>query len=218
MYLNRKISRLFNLLMVIIIVSFSLGMIMYSDSFSFWNSPFSDLGITVAPNGKSNIISLIIFAAGMILTGITFLRIAMEFKSDKEIIRSELKASLSTLGGIGCFVFTFPHNINDNVHMIGAACFVAALWSIGTLLLIETRKTISKNLNILLQLVLQITVIGYAICYFADLPIKNIAQKFAIMGLIISVKGITNMSLLQKYNQLLNFEQINQTNPSLRGI
>ena len=109
------------------------------------------------------------------------------------------------MGGLGCFVFIFPHNINDNIHMIGAALFVAAVWAMGTLLLVESRKTINRERTVLLQTLLQSTVISYAISYFADLSIKNIAQKFAVFGLIIVLKSVTSFRTKFEWGKITVF-------------
>jgi len=117
--------------------------------------------------------------------------IGWQFLKDENLVHHQLKFALSLMGGTGCFVFIFPHNINDNIHMIGAALFVAAVWALGTLFLIESRKTGTRERTVLLQTILQGTVITYAVCYFTDLPIKNIVQKFAVFGLIIVLKSVT---------------------------
>jgi len=127
----------------------------------------------------------------MVISGIVFFMIGWQFLKDENLVHHQLKFALSLMGGTGCFVFIFPHNINDNIHMIGAALFVAAVWALGTLFLIESRKTGTRERTVLLQTILQGTVITYAVCYFTDLPIKNIAQKFAVIGLIIVLKSVT---------------------------
>jgi len=195
--ISEKISRLFARLIFLIMATFILGMLVYGGTFSFWNSAFSDLGSTVTPEGNSNMPACVVFMAGMVLSGLTLLRISNHFVKEKGLTHHKLKAHFSLLGGIGCFVFIFPHNINNDIHMVGAALFVAAIWSLGTLLLIESRKTVNRERNILLQTILQSTVISYAITFFANLPVKNIAQKFAVFGLTFVLRSVT--ALRTKY-------------------
>lgn len=191
--ISEKISRLFARLIFLIMATFILGMLVYGGTFSFWNSAFSDLGSTVTPEGNSNMPACVVFMTGMVLSGITLLRISKRFAREKGLAHHKLKAHFSLLGGLGCFIFIFPHNINNDIHMVGAALFVASIWSLGTLLLIESRKTVNRERNILLQTILQSTVISYAVTFFADLPHKNIAQKFAVFGLIFVLRSVTAM-------------------------
>jgi len=189
--INKEISSLFTRLILLIGVTFTLSMILFGGSFSFWNSAFSDLGSTIISEGKSNSLACAIFIIGMVISGTIFFMISRLFLKDKDIVHHRLKFHLSLMGSIGCFVFIFSHNINNDIHMVGAALFVAAVWSIGTLFLIETWKTVARERTVLLQTLLQSTVIAYAVTYFTDLSVKNIAQKFAVFGLIIVLKSAT---------------------------
>jgi len=94
--------------------------------------------------------------------------------------------------------------------MAGAALFVAAIWALGTLLLIEAWKSTNRERNILLQILLQSTVIGYAVTFFADLPVKNIAQKFAVFGLIIVLKIATASGTKFEFSKLAAFNSKNR--------
>ncbi len=189
--INRNISSLFSMLIILFIGTFSLGILLYGETFSFWNSAFSDLGSTVTPGGVSNSLSSIIFIIGMLISSFVFFKISQQFKTDPDILHYRQKQQLSLTGGIGCFIFICPYNINDDIHMIGAALMVASIWAIGTLLLIEARKFVQKEKVLLLQTILQGTVLTYAFTYFADMAVRDIAQKFAVLGLIIVLKITT---------------------------
>lgn len=192
---NHEISDLFAGIVLLIIGTFLLSSITYGGHFSFWDSAFSDLGSTTTPEGTSNLLSCIIFVTGIVICGCILFRVSRLFQQDRQILHHRAKSQLGLLGSIGCFIFVFPHNINNNIHMIGAAMFVAAMWALGTLILIESYNQSKKEQVLLLQTVLQITVLSYAITYFADLPIKNIAQKFATFGLLIVLKIATSAKI-----------------------
>ena len=208
--INKEISSLFTVLIILIGVTFILCMITYGSSFSFWNSAFSDLGSTITPDGRANSFAFVVFITGIIISGLLFFQISRVFLKDKELVHHRLKSQISLMGSIGCFVFTFPHNINNNIHMIGAALFVAAVWALGTLLLIEARKTGRKERTTLLQSLLQGTVITYAVTYFADLPVKNIAQKFAVLGLMIVLKSATAQKIRNTFYGLITIGSKNK--------
>ncbi|MBN2601134.1 MAG: hypothetical protein JXR87_03995 [Candidatus Marinimicrobia bacterium] len=203
--LNKEISSLFTRLILLIGLTFTLSMILFGGSFSFWNSAFSDLGSTITPDGISNYSSCIIFMIGMVISGIIFFMIGWLFLKNKNIVHHRLKFTFSLMGSLGCFIFIFPHNINNNIHMIGAALFVAAVWALGTLFLIESRKIGERERTVILQTILQSTVISYAISYFADLSIKNIAQKFAVFGLIIVLKSVTSFRTIFEWRKIAVF-------------
>ncbi|HDP68871.1 MAG TPA: hypothetical protein ENN20_10305 [Candidatus Marinimicrobia bacterium] len=193
--INQKISALFSKLVTLVVGTFLFNILTYGGNFSFWYSAFSDLGSTTTPQGEPNLISCLIFVAGFMICGMVLVRISRLFNQARQIRHHRAKSQLCLLGSIGCFIFVFPHNINNDIHMIGAAMFVAALWALGTLILIESYNQLNKEQVLLLQAVLQITVLSYAITYFADLPVKNIAQKFATFGLLIVLKISTSAKI-----------------------
>lgn len=193
--INQKIRILISKLVILIVGTFLLSIITYGGHFSFWYSAFSDLGSTTTPEGEPNLFSCLIFVTGIVICGCILFRVSRLFQQDRQILHHRAKSQLGLLGSIGCFIFVFPHNINNNIHMIGAAMFVATMWALGTLILIESYNQSRKEQVLLLQTVLQITVLSYAITYFADLPIKNIAQKFATFGLLIVLKIATSANI-----------------------
>jgi hypothetical protein len=202
---NEKISNLFSFLVIIIIGTFCLGMLTFGEPFLFWKYPFSDLGSTVTQNGMSNRYSCFILVLGMFLSGYLLWKISVCFKEDPAIIHYQLKRYLCISAGIGCFVFVFPHNINNDIHMIGAAIMVASFWALAALLLLEARKHIPTEKFILQQSILQGTVLTYAVTYVMDSPIKNIAQKFAILGLMIVLKIATSTVKTFELSRIFTF-------------
>ncbi|MGC9363214.1 MAG: hypothetical protein ACP5FZ_01455 [Fidelibacterota bacterium] len=193
--INQKISALFSKLVVLVVGTFLFSILTYGGNFSFWYSAFSDLGSTITPEGEANLFSCLIFVTGILICGVVLFRTGKLFDQAGQIWHHRTKSRLCLLGSTGCFIFIFPHNINNDIHMIGAAMFVAALWALGTLILIESYNQTKKEQVLLLQAVLQITVLSYAITYFADLPVKNIAQKFATFGLLIVLKISTSAKI-----------------------
>jgi len=202
---NPKISSLFSLVILLVISTFGLSMVTYNESVNLRDFALSDLGCTVTPQGKSNAISCFIFALGMFITSYILLRIAVYFRQDNSIIHYHLKHYLCLMGSVGSFGFIFPWNLNDNIHMIGAGLMVAALWAIGGLLLFEARKFISFGRFLLLQLILQGTVLTYAVTFVVDSPIRNIPQKFAVLGLIFVLKIATASPSTLEFSNIFAF-------------
>ncbi|MBC8486692.1 MAG: hypothetical protein H8D45_11710 [Bacteroidetes bacterium] len=204
---NEKISNLFSFLVILIIGTFCLGMLTFGEPFLFWEYPFSDLGSTVTQNGMPNTYSCFILVLGMLLSGSLLWKISVCFKEDPAIIHYQLKRYLSISAGIGCFVFVFPHNINNDIHMIGAAIMVASFWAMAALLLREVRKHIPTEKFFLQQSILQGTVLTYAAAYTMNSPIKNIAQKFAVLGLMIVLKIATSTAKTFEFSSIFTFSQ-----------
>jgi len=94
--------------------------------------------------------------------------------------------------------------------MVGAAIMVASLWALAGLFLFEARRFVPLEKFIVQQSILQVTVLTYATAYTYNLPIKNIAQKFAVLGLIIVLKVATAKSKTYKVSQIFNFYQKNK--------
>jgi hypothetical membrane protein len=186
--INSKINRYFNALIILFFSTFGLSMLAFADSFSMQHNALSDLGCTRTPTGEPNTIGFIIFACGLALSSGLLFRISRLFRLDDSIRHHRIKQYLCLMGSLGCLLFIFPYNLNDNVHMIGAAMLVGALWAIGSLNLLEDHQAIGNIRFILWMLLLQGSVLTYAAAFAFDLPFCNIAQKFAVSGLGVVIK------------------------------
>lgn len=87
---------------------------------------------------------------------------------------------------------------------------VASLWALTGLFLFEARRFVPLEKFIVQQSILQVTVLTYAAAYAYDLPVKNIAQKFAVLGLMIVLKFATAKSKTYELSQIFNFYQKNR--------
>jgi len=200
---NAKISSLFTVLALTIFLTFTLGMFCFGETFLFWQHAFSDLGSTITPAGNPNSLSLTIFITGMLFSAVLMILIAHHFHRAESLQHNQLKTGLSLLAALGFIVITYPHNLNNQIHTYGAAAMVGSLWAFGVLLLVELKTLISALRYHLYQTLLQGTVLSYAFTYFIDAPIKQVTQKFAVFGLVVTLKLATSQSVLQYLRKTL---------------
>lgn len=179
-------ARRFSLLGAVIVGSIALGIVFYREPFRFLAYPLSDLGATVSEHGFPNRVSNVFFDLGMIVGGLIMLTIARGLKSGAMPHR-EPKRVLSLVAALGFFVITFPYNINDTIHMIGGAALIGGLWGLTVLLLFELRQLIGKGRFWIMQILLQGTILPYALLVALDIPIKQAFQKPAVLALIITL-------------------------------
>ena len=172
--LSFKVSMLVGLLLII----FISGILTYPEKFHFREDALSYLGEIYLKNGKPNIYSFIIFAAGMIGCSLLSFSISHDTAGYKPHI-------FFKIAGVGFALLAVPGDISNLVHSLGGAISVGSLWFFSALSLNDLYKK-SKSLRILLyQLILQGSVLPYAFLYFAISPYRQYAQKFAVIGLMI---------------------------------
>ncbi len=183
------IRRQLSIVMTILIAAITLGVVFYREPFRFWKYPLSDLGATVTEHGFSNIFSILFFDSGMILSGLIMFSISSRFAASK-VEHRRIKRGLTFLCGIGFFVIIFPYNINDTIHMTGGGAVFGSLWGLTVLFLLELRHSVGWLRFWALQLPLQGTILPYAALFMAGLPIKQVFQKPAVVGLMLTL-GLT---------------------------
>ena len=186
------IARRLSAVSIIIVASMALGIIFYREPFRFFEYPLSDLGATRTEHDLSNIVSMFLFDGGMLSSAVIMFSISRLFGT-AQVEHRRLKRGLTLLSAIGFIVITFPYNINDNIHMSGDAALVGGLWGLTVLSLLEMRESIGTRRFVLLQLLLQGTILPYAAMFAIGLPIKQAFQKPAVAGLILAVRFVVSL-------------------------
>ena len=103
----------------------------------------------------------------------------------------EWKALLSIVAAAGFVIGIFPRGRFHYVHMFGCALMVGALWFLGNVFTIELRDAGKSRAVLLVQLVLQLTVLPYAVSYALEADSRQALQKLAIIGLFVSLSLAT---------------------------
>ena len=190
-----KINKFLTYLLSLNILVFTLGMITYGERYQFWEDALSYLGGTKTLAGNPNILSWLIFSFGMILSGILCLYIWFLLNGVDEMEHSKFKRYLFLVCGIGYFIMIMPHDINNSIHVIGAAIVFGMLWLYTVILLRELNHRIEHYKILIFHLILQGTVLPYAFLYFIDSPVQVQCQKFAVAGLMLALKMSSSQSV-----------------------
>jgi hypothetical protein len=153
--------------------------------FLFWEYPLSDLGRCSTAAGAPNWASLAAFCFGMVRGALTMSSLGASFLRERRAGHSVLEAALAFSAAAGFLGTCVPHDLCHTGHVIGSAMMVFSLWALAVLLLVEAARRAAKALALSGQLLLQGTVLTYAVAYVADLPFKQAAQKCAVAGLFL---------------------------------
>lgn len=175
--LNRKINYLF----ILILLIFILGIITYSEEFDFWTDPLSSLGDIYPDKSNSNLLAFGIFLTGMMICSLLSFNISYGLKKS-------YGHYLFKITGTGFILLAFPSNQLNFLHSLGGALVVGSLWWFSIVILNNLLKKTNRIKILTYHILLQITVLPYVILYFAGVPERQVAQKFAVLGLILVLK------------------------------
>lgn len=164
-----------------------MSILLYRGTFFLWQYPLSDLGSLITVNGKPNIKARLIFDATMGISGLLMIGICTRFKNGNNLIHNKLKSIMAFISAIGFFLMIIPDDLSDPLHEIGATLVFAMLWSLTVLLSKEIGDTFTSISPVIPQLILQGTILPYAVLFFLHIPFDEIIQKFAVAGLMAAI-------------------------------
>lgn len=191
---DSEISKRFFMISVIIPITLILALVLFREPFHFWRNAFSELGEAVTPQGRSNLPSRLVFSIGWFACGIAMAHISSRYGKNRELRSSVFKRWLAMAGSIGFFVAIVPNDTNHILHSVGMGLVVAATYFFGMLFLLELRSSISTLTFYANMIFLQSTVLTYAVTFFIDSTIKQAAQKFCVLGLLIVVEKASTIA------------------------
>lgn len=171
-----------------------LCIIFYGGRFDFWNDAFSYFGTTVTPAGYPNISSMLIFMSGLAASSIFCFKISRSFFPLQQVPHARLKHHLFKFTGIGYLIMMMPCNLYNTIHSIGSALVFGTLWLLAVLLLTEMKHPLKPFRYYLSQLLLQGTILPYAYTYVTKAVIDQVFQKFAVIGLILTLSFAVRFS------------------------
>lgn len=177
----RKLNRYFNYLMYVTLLVFILGMLAYGQDFSFRDHAFSHLGRLHTQDGSNNILSLMIYGPGMLLSSLICYRLS-------SLIADRAGHNLMRMAAAGYLLLIVPCDLLRLVHSIGGGLVIGSLWLFALLGMYRLRSRAGNRKFLIQQLILQGSVLPYAFMYAMESPLCPVFQKFALAGLIISLK------------------------------
>jgi len=125
---------------------------------------------------------MLVFALGMTASSMICFHISRH-------LEKPFYQRLFRLCGTGYILLITPCDLYNPLHALGGALVVGSLWFFTVCSLHDLYQKISKIRFFLYQLILQATVLPYAFLYAAGSPDKQLAQKFALAGLILALKA-----------------------------
>ncbi len=182
-----EVSKEFSILIIVVLTGLVLSILSDTGSFYVWRDPLSDLGALRTIDGELNVVPRTIFDLTMTMSGLIMFRIYSLLSADCRLRFAAVKRAMAFAGGVGFFMLLMPYDVDLGVHEAGASLVFATLWGMTVLFSVELKQTSSAGRALLAQVVLQGTVLPYAILFAADIPSEVVAQKFAVIGLMFSV-------------------------------
>jgi hypothetical protein len=177
----RSLNIWLNYLMGVTILVFFLGTLTFGEKYSLREHAFSYFGMIKTPGGAPNTLCFLVFVMGGLMSAFICFRIS-------HILQQSRSHWLFWLAGTGYLVLLVPCDLSNSFHMIGAALLFFSLWSFTVLHLVRMIPFTGRLKFMLYQLILQGSVLPYAVLYFIGSPEKQLFQKFAVFGLILALK------------------------------
>ena len=106
---------------------------------------------------------------------------------DKALPIRGVRSVFASIGAVGALIAIYPHNIYEVQHSVGSGFFVGSLWFLSVFLIHDVAKRISQTASRWLHVLLHTTVISYAIAWVLDLESRQVFQKFAVIGLCVTL-------------------------------
>lgn len=182
---NKKVNQLLGLILVV----FISAILVQNNKFDLSEDALSSLGNIYPGEPNTNLAGFMIIVSGMLLASIISFRISKDLKN-------VTKYSILKLTGVGFILLAVPSNQVNILHSLGGVVVIGSLWWFMSKSLFNLYEE-TRNFRILLYLfILQATVLPYAILYFTGAPVRQAAQKLAVLGIILILK-LTILGYLQ---------------------
>ena len=182
-----KVRKQFRKLLLTDLSVIILCVFFYGGRFDFRNDALSFLGTTVTPAGYQNIPSMLLFISGLLVSSYFCFKISQSFLHLRQVPHSGFKHQLFKFTGFGYLIMIMPCNLNNTIHSIGSALVFGTLWLLAMLFLYEIRHHLKIIRFYISQLLLNGTVLPYAYTYVTKAVNVQLFQKFAVLGLILTL-------------------------------
>ena len=178
-----RLSNLMNIFLANTIIIFILGALTYGEKFRFWDYAYSYLGMIKTPGGNANTLSFIIYVAGCMLNSVICFKVSNN-------VKEQLNKIFFKICGAGYILLMLPCDVINSIHSVGGALVVGSLWFFSIIGINNIYRSGNKLRALLYFLLLNGTILPYAFAHFVELSWEQIAQKPALLGLIIVLKLI----------------------------
>jgi len=180
---HHRLSHLMNIFLANTIIIFILGALTYGEKFRFWDYAYSYLGMMKTPGGNVNTLSFIIYVTGCMLNSVICFKISNN-------VTGQLNKIFFKMCGAGYLLLMLPCDIINSIHSAGGTLVVGSLWLFTVISISDIYHSGRKLRAVLYFVLLSGTVLPYAFMHFVNSSYEQIAQKPALLGLIIVLKLI----------------------------
>lgn len=183
----------------------------YPGTYSPTENALSDLGCWITPDGRWNYHGAALFTVAMVISAGLLVSLCGRlgrWAAERETHRAlRLQITILLVSATGSVVITVPHTVHRLIHGIGAGLLIGGFWALGISLCLELWRADRRVLAATYQLTIQAAVLTYALLFVLDHPGRQLAQKAAVLGLAVGVRG-TLAALRWVDRRVIPFPQI----------
>lgn len=173
------------------------GILTFRGGFRFWDDALSYLGATTNTKGLPNPLSPLFFDSGLLVSAFLCWRISSALKNVQLVNKTENKILLLRIAATGYLLMITPCDLLNDVHMVGSILVFGSFWLLEVQMILEVRKRNGFLYALILQLILQGTILPYAYSYMIlRTSVKQFWQKIAVFGLLL-ILGILMENLFR---------------------
>lgn len=199
--LDPFVCRLLLILTIVATTATILAIVVYEGPFLVWKYALSDLGAVRTKYNAVNTASRLVFIWGFAVSSYIMARVGFHYLKHDHLTWNKPKGVLSLLASLGFLIFLYPHDMNKQIHTLGAGLMVGSCYLFANVILFEMRSGMDKWRWVYYQGILHVSVLSYATAYILHWAIRQIPQKFCFLGIIyifdqISLRNLEEESLL----------------------
>ncbi len=191
---HHRLSHLMNIFLANTIIIFILGALTYGEKFQFWDFAYSYLGMMKTPGGNVNTLSFIIYVAGCMLNSVICFKISNN-------VTGQLNKIFFKMCGAGYLLLMLPCDIINSIHSAGGALVVGSLWLFAVISISDIYHSGKKLRAVAYFVLLNGTILPYAFMHFGNSSYEQIAQKPALLGLIIVMKLVLTEQITENITE-----------------
>lgn len=164
----------------------SAAALAYPGDYSLSENALSDLGCWITPDGQCNQYGAALFATAMLTTAALLIALIRALARRQ----SPVRVMFLSFSAAGAILILMPHTVHRIIHGVGAGLLIGGFWGYSLCLSVRAWRADRRVAAVTCQMVVQVAVLTYAVLFALDSPAKQPAQKIAVVGLGVGVRGI----------------------------
>lgn len=182
-----KERRYFDQLVLVQLLLYPVAIALFGDRFRFSQDALSDLGARMTPSGQPNGLAAAVFYLMLVLIATTMFRYARYCGHEPVPAFGRAKRFVASMTAVGAIAAVSPNDTVHSLHVAGCVAMIGGFWVLGIIIALELSRHRSVRAAFLVQLLLEATLLPYAFAYAVNSDLKQMLQKPAIAGLVLSI-------------------------------